>query len=58
MCEFCNDPSQKNNRDAQHPDFAGFFSVGAIDAAVREANAYRESNPDDDPDGDDDSDGT
>ena len=41
MCEFCLFPSSNANRDAQHSDFAGFFSADAIEAAVRQANAHR-----------------
>ena len=62
MCEFCLDPSGSNNRSDQfHPNFAGFFSADAIDAAVRQANARRrapEEQDDADGDQDQDSDGT
>jgi hypothetical protein len=51
MCEFCSNPN--SNNDANHIDFAGFFSAEAIEAAVRKANANRSSQPKDD-----DSDGT
>jgi uncharacterized protein with LGFP repeats len=63
MCEFCLFPTG-GDRDKQHSDFAGFFSPDAIEAAVRQANANRQSTPEDDDDdededgGDDDSDGT
>jgi len=43
MCEFCSDPTGTTNRDQFHPSFAGFFSADAIDAAVRQANANRQS---------------
>lgn len=36
MCEFCNNPFA-SNKDAQHVEFAGFFSAASIDAAVRRA---------------------
>ena len=45
MCEFCLDPSsrnrrhRKNNPDAFHSDFAGFFSGQAIEAALKQAAA-------------------
>jgi NaMN:DMB phosphoribosyltransferase len=40
MCEFCNNPfSTATNKDAQHIEFAGFFSSAAIDAAIRQAQA-------------------
>lgn len=63
MCEFCLDPSGKNNRDQFHPSFAGFFSADAIEAAVRQVNADRQRRKDEpkDEDGEDDdadSDGT
>ena len=54
MCEFCNIPVDQNNRDALHPDFAGFFSAEAIEAVVRQANAASSSNEEND----DDDDGT
>lgn len=59
MCEFCLFPTG-GDRDAQHSDFAGFFSSEAIETAVRQANANRQqsSQDDDDEQGDDDSDGT
>jgi hypothetical protein len=38
MCEFCNNPfSTATNKDAQHIEFAGFFSSEAIDAVIRQA---------------------
>ena len=43
MCEFCNLPGNKSNRDALHSDFAGFFSADAIEAAVRQAKANKQS---------------
>ena len=55
MCEFCNNPYA--NRDANHVDFAGFFSAEAIEAAVAQARAER-GNAEDGDSGDDDSDGT
>lgn len=66
MCEFCLAPNSKQDRDANHVDFAGFFSPSAIEAAVRQANnnAIRQAQPNetsssDDEDGDDDdTDGT
>lgn len=60
MCEFCLDPkAASSNRDAFHSDFTGFFSADAIDAAVRQANARRNSNEkNDDEVDDDDDDGT
>jgi hypothetical protein len=60
MCEFCLFPTG-GDRDAQHSDFAGFFSPDAIEAAVRQAaNATRASDEQDDEDKvvDDDDDGT
>ena len=58
MCEFCSFPTA-GDRDAQHSDFAGFFSAEAIEAAVRQANANREQAPGEGGSGeDDDSDGT
>jgi hypothetical protein len=42
MCEFCNFPSGASNRDAQHSDFAGFFSAEAINAAVRQAQRQQQ----------------
>ena len=52
MCEFCSNPN--SNNDAQHIEFAGFFSAEAIEAAVRKVNANRTTaQPKDD-----DSDGT
>lgn len=66
MCEFCLAPNSNNqDRDANHVDFAGFFSAAAIDAAVRQANANRQANSrhetsdgSDDEESDDDTDGT
>ena len=55
MCEFCNLPGSNTNRDAAHSDFAGFFSADAIEAAVRQANANRNSEEKGD---DEDDDGT
>ena len=40
MCEFCANPPGKNT-DAQHVDFAGFFTPDAIEAAVQQAKAER-----------------
>jgi len=38
MCEFCSiGPTSNKDRDASNPDFAGFFSTAAIEAAVRHA---------------------
>jgi hypothetical protein len=57
MCEFCLNPNQSGDRDAEHIDFAGFFSPDAIDQAVRQANenrATQESEEGDDDDDDDD----
>jgi len=55
MCQFCLNPNQSGDRDADHIDFAGFFSPDAIEQAVRQANALRANDGDD---GDGDSDGT
>lgn len=56
MCEFCNLPTEGGiERDAQHSDFAGFFSADAIEAAVRQANASRQQS---NQDGEEDDDGT
>lgn len=41
MCEFCLNPNRSGDRDADHIDFAGFFSPDAIDLAVRRANEAR-----------------
>jgi hypothetical protein len=62
LCEFCLFPNG-GDRDKQHADFTGFFSPDAIEAAVRQANANRQSTPEEDVDdddgrGDDDSGGT
>jgi hypothetical protein len=57
MCEFCSFPTG-GDRDAQHSDFAGFFSADAIDAAVLQANASRQQTQEDDEGEDDDTDGT
>lgn len=57
MCEFCNLPGLNNLRDANHADFAGFFSADLIEAAVKQANANRKKSTDDEVDGDDE-DGT
>jgi hypothetical protein len=57
MCEFCSFPTS-GDRDAQHSDFAGFFSAEAIDAAVLQANASRQQSQEDDEGEDDDTDGT
>lgn len=56
MCEFCLYPNGNNSNDpdADHVDFAGFFSADAIEAAVRQANATREQSHDG---GDDDASG-
>jgi hypothetical protein len=54
MCEFCNNPF---NKDANHSEFAGFFSADAIEAAVQQANARREQLQQGQ-DSDEDSDGT
>jgi len=54
MCEFCLNPNRSGDPDADHIDFAGFFSPDAIERAVQEANANRrtqqtkEGNNDDD----------
>jgi hypothetical protein len=54
MCEFCSyGPNSTTDPDARHEQFAGFFSVDAIDAAVRQAQALQ-----DEDDSDADSDGT
>ena len=58
MCQFCLNPNQSGDRDADHIDFAGFFSSDAIDQAVRQANANRENEESKEGDGDDDDDGT
>lgn len=50
MCEFCSNPfDRNNNRDAQHVEFAGFFSAEAIDAAIRQTQqrAREEKNDED-----------
>ena len=57
MCEFCNLPGLNHLRDANHADFAGFFSADLIEAAVKQANANRKKSTDDEVDGDDE-DGT
>ena len=36
MCEFCNNPAARGDRDATHIEFAGFFSDEAINAAVQQ----------------------
>ncbi len=41
MCEFCLNPNRKGESDANHVDFAGFFSPDAIDRAIRQANEAR-----------------
>ena len=65
MCEFCNNPF--GNRDAQHVEFAGFFTVDAIEAAVRQAAGQKQkrskkgggdASSDDAAASDEDSDGT
>lgn len=59
MCEFCLNPNQSGDRDADHIDFAGFFSPDAIERAVRQANALRAGHESNEGGGnDDDSDGT
>ena len=62
MCEFCLGGVPNNsNRDAIHPDFAGFFSDAAIQSAVaaaRRRGGQASSEAADDDDGDADSDGT
>ena len=69
MCEFCNNPlsnNKQNDKDAQHVEFAGFFSSDAIDAAIRQTAAAATksrqdasaSDDDDDAASDEDSDGT
>lgn len=59
MCEFCSfGPStNKNNQDINNPDFAGFFSADAIEAAVRHAQKSGAFDKDKEV-GDDDDDGT
>ena len=57
MCEFCLFPTG-GDRDAQHSDFAGFFSADAIEAAVRQANANRQTTTEEEGESDDDTDGT
>ena len=57
MCEFCNLQGLNHLRDANHADFAGFFSADLIEAAVKQANANRKKSTDDEVDGDDE-DGT
>jgi hypothetical protein len=57
MCESCNNPFASNNKDAQHVEFAGFFSSAAINAAVRKAKQHDASDDAGDSDSDD-SDGT
>jgi hypothetical protein len=49
MCEYCNNPF--SNKDAQHVEFAGFFSAAAIDAAVRQAQAAANDDTSEDSDG-------
>jgi hypothetical protein len=56
MCEFCNNPFA-SNKDAQHVEFAGFFSADAIDAAVAR-RAKQQQDASDDDEGSEDSDGT
>lgn len=55
MCEFCSfgPSSRRVDQDATNPDFAGFFSAAAIEAAVRLANENGTSveESDDDTDG-------
>lgn len=63
MCEFCLYPNGNNSSDpdAEHIDFAGFFSADAIEAAVRQANANRgqqDTTDDESTEEDDDDDGT
>ena len=41
MCEFCLNPNQKGESDANHVDFAGFFSPDAIDRVIRQTNEAR-----------------
>jgi hypothetical protein len=43
MCEFCNNNpvSAAKRRIMYDPDFAGFFSSDAIDAAIRQASSGR-----------------
>ena len=43
MCEFCSVGPRRKDRDSTNPQFAGFFSADAIDAAVRVARR-QESN--------------
>jgi hypothetical protein len=58
MCEFCLDPNRSGDRDAEHVDFAGFFSPDAIDRAVRQANEARANQESAVGGNDDDDDGT
>ena len=57
MCEFCNNPFA-SNKDAQHVEFAGFFSADAIDAAVARRAKQQQQDASDDDEGSEDSDGT
>lgn len=41
MCEFCLNPNRSGDPDADHVDFAGFFSPDAIERAVRQASEAR-----------------
>lgn len=58
MCEFCLNPNQRGDRDADHIDFAGFFSPDAIDRAVQQANANGAAAAQASEEGEDDDDGT
>jgi len=58
MCEFCLNPNQSGDRDADHIDFAGFFSADAIERAVRQANENRANQASAEGHGDEDDDGT
>lgn len=43
MCEFCSfGPNTNRNRDSTDPDFSGFFSSAAIEAAIRFAQKVEE----------------
>jgi len=50
MCEFCSLGPSSNalDRDADHSDFAGFFSSAAIEEALKQANAIRSLSSGDD----------
>jgi hypothetical protein len=49
MCESCSaGPTTHKNRDSTNPDFAGFFSSKAIEAAIHQARIQQEQVEEDD----------